>query len=197
MASALDELPVYMMTPSRSIMRLASWRAASVGLGVALDPLHFLAKNAVALEAGGLQRLQHAAALVQVLNGKLGSAQFVSAFVGIGAGLRDGEAQSNRRALGAGREVADRLVVLRPGAAHEAERRDAREGERACAGDRPLQDRAPRETFRAFGTVISHVSSPLFLRRSDCGRRASASLSGMVRAILGGNNSPMVVGDGA
>src|SRR3546814_17412301 len=75
-------------------------------------------------------RLEHVAALVDVLDGELVGAQFVGALVGIGTGQRNDEGIVDRRALGARREIAYWLVVLGPGAAHEMQRRG--ESDRRC-----------------------------------------------------------------
>jgi hypothetical protein len=131
-----------------------------LGLGIAGDVFDLHAEQAVALERGGLERLEHAAALVQVLDGELERAQLVGALVGIGAGLGHVEAEHHLRALD--REVADRLLVRRPGVAHEVPGRPPAQAERADAGGR--RGRGPDETSPAdppvavdsIGIVLGH-----------------------------------------
>jgi hypothetical protein len=114
-----------------------------VRLVVAEDILDLLAENAIALQRQRLQRLQHAAALVDVLDRELIGAQLVLALVGIGSGLRQDKAELYCRAFGKLWEVADRLLILGPGPFHEMQRRHSAECKGACSSGAPLEDGAP------------------------------------------------------
>ena len=70
-------------------------RRVTLGLRVAGDVLHLLAQDAVALQRGPLEGVEHAAIAlaVNMLHSELVGLELVLAFFGIGAGLRTVEAE--------------------------------------------------------------------------------------------------------
>ncbi len=108
-------------------------RRVGLRLRIAGDEFDLFAENAVSLQGVGLQRLEHAAAFVDVLDGKLIGAQLVGALIGVGAGLR--HVESERHAL-AGRRfgIVPNRHIVRPGIADKMHRPDACQAEYAGAG---------------------------------------------------------------
>src|SRR5690606_38988944 len=118
-------------------------------LAIRGDELDFLAEDAVALERRRLQHVQEAAVTlpVEMLDGEFIGLLFVRAFLRIGSGERQVEAECDSAA---GRIVAE---LLRPGAARQHQRCNTR-GENA--GEAGLDDIAAGNPAPEY----AHISPP-------------------------------------